>query len=130
MFHLAPPLLTGIDPATGRRRKLAIPGRIALPLFRALRHGRVLRGMPLDPFGWQAERRAERRLAGETERSIAAAIDALRPETMDIAVSLAEIPLHIRGFGPIKHKAMQEAEPQRRALLAALAAPPVSIAAE
>jgi len=130
VFHLAPPLLTGIDPATGRRRKLAIPGRIALPLFRALRHGRVLRGTPLDPFGWQAERRAERRLAGETERSIAAAIDALRPETMDIAVSLAEIPLHIRGFGPIKHKAMQEAEPQRRALLAALAAPPVSIAAE
>ncbi|MEJ1975336.1 MAG: DUF6537 domain-containing protein [Acetobacteraceae bacterium] len=78
-FHLAPPLITGLDPATGRRRKIAIPGRIALPLFRALRHGKLLRGTALDPFGWQAERRAERRLVRETERSIAAALDALRP---------------------------------------------------
>ena len=34
-FHLSPPLITGIDPATGRRRKVAIPGWLALPLFRA-----------------------------------------------------------------------------------------------
>ena len=33
-FHLSPPLITGIDPATGRRRKVAIPGWLALPLFR------------------------------------------------------------------------------------------------
>ncbi len=63
VFHLAPPLLARLDPATGRRRKLAISGRIALPLFRALRHGKILRGTPLDPFGWQAERRQERDLA-------------------------------------------------------------------
>jgi indolepyruvate ferredoxin oxidoreductase len=61
------------------------------------------------------------------------ALEALRPDTLDIAVSLAEIPLHVRGFGPVKDKAMQEAEPQRRALLAALAKSPdapASIAAE
>ena len=34
-FHLSPPLITGIDPATGRRRKIALPGWVALPLFRA-----------------------------------------------------------------------------------------------
>ncbi len=63
VFHMAPPLVSGTDPATGRRKKIAIPGRIALPLFRVLRHGKALRGTPLDPFGYQAERRAERALA-------------------------------------------------------------------
>ena len=130
VFHMAPPLISGTDPATGRRKKIAIPGRVALPLFRALRYGKVLRGTPLDPFGWQAERRAERALIGETERSIDAAIAALRPETLDTAVALADIPNHIRGFGPVKDKAMADAAPQRSALLAALSAQPVAIAAE
>ena len=130
VFHMAPPLISGTDPATGRRRKIAIPGRIALPLFRALRHGKVLRGTLLDAFGYQAERRAERALASETERSIEAAMAALRPETLDTAVALADIPNHIRGFGPVKDKAMMDAAPQRTALLAALNAKPVALAAE
>jgi indolepyruvate ferredoxin oxidoreductase len=130
VFHLAPPLISGIDPATGRRKKVAIPGRIALPLFRALRHGKALRGTPVDPFGWQGERRAERQLGRDTEASIISAIDALRPETLDTAVALADIPMAIRGFGPVKHKAMQEAAPHREALLAALNARPVALAAE
>ena len=130
VFHMAPPLISGRDPATGRRKKIAISGRIALPLFRVLRHGRILRGTPLDPFGYQAERRAERALARETERSIDAAIAALRPETLDTAVALADIPNHIRGFGPVKDKALQDAAPQRAALLAALNAPSLAIAAE
>ncbi len=130
VFHMAPPLISGTDPATGRRKKVAIPGRIALPLFRMLRHGKLVRGTPLDPFGYQAERRAERALIGETERSIDAAVAALRPETLDTAVALADIPNHIRGFGPVKHAAMQDAVQQRAALLAALNAKPVAIAAE
>ena len=130
VFHMAPPLVSGTDPATGRRRKVAIPGRIALPLFRLLRHGKVLRGTPLDPFGYQAERRAERGLAAETERSIGAAIAALRPATLETAVALADMPNHIRGFGPVKDKAMADAAPQRAALLAALDAPPLAMAAE
>ena len=130
VFHMAPPLISGIDPATGRRKKIAIPGRIALPLFRALRHGKILRGTPLDPFGWQAERRAERVLIGETERSIQAAMESLRPDTLDTAVALADIPNHIRGFGPVKDKAMRDAMPQRAALLDALHARPLAVAAE
>jgi indolepyruvate ferredoxin oxidoreductase len=130
VFHMAPPLISGVDPATGRRNKIAIPGRFALPLFRALRHGKILRGTPLDPFGWQADRRAERALIGETERSIQAAIESLRPETLDTAVALADIPNHIRGYGPVKEKAMRDAGPQRAALLDALNARPLAVAAE
>jgi indolepyruvate ferredoxin oxidoreductase len=130
VFHLAPPLLSRLDPATGRRKKIAIPGRIALPLFRALRHGKALRGTPFDPFGWQAERRAERQLARDTEASLTRAIDELRPHTLDTAIALAEIPQAVRGFGPVKEKSLQDAIPQRAALLAALSAPPIALAAE
>ncbi len=45
-------------------------------------------------------------------------------------MALADIPNHIRGFGPVKDKAMADAAPQRAALLSALAMPPVAVAAE
>ncbi len=64
VFHLSPPLIHRFDPATGRRGKIAIPGWFALPLFRVLRHGKVLRGTVLDLFGRQAERVWERALIG------------------------------------------------------------------
>ncbi len=68
VFHLSPPLTRGIDPATGRRRKVALPGWFALPLFRVLRHGKHLRGTPIDPFGRQQERRTERALIERVHR--------------------------------------------------------------
>ena len=130
VFHMAPPLVSGIDPATGRRRKVAIPGRVALPLFRVLQHGKLLRGTPLDPFGWQADRRAERAFARATEASLEQACERLQPATLDTAVALADIPMHVRGFGPVKEQAMREAEPRRAELLAALDTAPVARAAE
>ena len=130
VFHMAPPLISRIDPATGRKKKVAISGRVALPLFRLLRHGKVLRGTPLDPFGWQADRRAERAFARDTEASLEAAIGKLRPANLDTAIALADIPMHVRGFGPIKEAAMRDAAPQRATLLAALDTTPTALAAE
>jgi len=117
VFHLAPPLITRVDKATGRRRKIAIPGRIALPLFRALRHGKVLRGTPLDPFGWQADRRHEQALLAEYERDLREALPLLRRDTLGPATELARLPVEIRGYGPIKAAAMEAARPRRAALL-------------
>ena len=127
-FYLAPPL-TGTDPATGRPRKIALPGRIMAPLFRLLRHGRVLRGTPLDLFGWQAERRHERALAERYEQDMRQALAMVRPDTLDAAMALAELPMHIRGFGPVKAASIAAAEPQRLALLAQLQASQQAIAA-
>ena len=129
VFHLAPPG-TGTDPATGRPRKVAVPGRIALPLFRVLRHGRVLRGTPLDAFGWQSERRRERALIATYERDVGHALASLRPDTLDTAIGLADIPMHIRGFGPVKRQSMVDAEANRAALLTALDRAPTAVAAE
>ncbi len=125
MFHLAPPLISGVDKATGQRRKLAIPGRVALPLFRLLRHGKRLRGTPLDPFGWQAERREERALLVRYEADLREILPLLRPDTLECAAELARLPLEIRGFGPIKSAAIQQAAPRREALLARIRSPAV-----
>lgn len=130
VFHMAPPLITRMDKATGRRRKIAIPGRIALPLFRLLRHGRHLRGTALDPFGYQEDRRLERQLITQYEADMNHALATLRPGTLDIAAELAELPLHIRGFGPIKRDSAKSAEAKRVALLARLDAPAPAMAAE
>ena len=123
VFHMAPPLLSRLDSATGRRRKVKIPGRVALPLFRLLRHGKALRGSVLDPFGWQRERRMERRLADEYEQDLRHALDRVRPDTLAAAVSLAALPQDIRGFGPVKAASLEAGRPKREALLRRLDAP-------
>ncbi len=135
VFHMAPPLLTTLtglrDKATGRPKKIGIPGWMALPLFRVLRHGKRLRGTALDVFGHSAERRWERGLIGEYEADMRAALAALRPETLEAAVGLAELPDLIRGFGPVKEANRAKAMERREMLLARLKAPePVAVAAE
>ena len=127
-FYLAPPF-TGTDPATGRPRKLALPGRVMGPLFRILQHGRVLRGTPLDPFGYMAERRQERAFADRYERDMTRVLTVLRADTLHAAVGLAEIPMHIRGYGPVKAASIAAAEPQWAALLVQLNAMPDAAAA-
>lgn len=127
VFHMAPPLLSRMDAATGRRRKIAVPGAIALPLFRLLRHGKALRGTPLDLFGWQHERRAERAFARQYERDIRAILPKLRIDTMDAATSLAALPMAVRGFGSVKAAAMADVGPQREALLAAILQPAATV---
>ena len=129
-FHMAPPLITRRDPATGRRRKIAVPGRVALPLFRLLRHGKTLRGTSFDPFGWQEDRRVERAMIAAYEADMARAIPAARAGRVAEAVALARLPLEVRGFGPIKLAAWRDIASRRAALLAALDAAPVAVAAE
>jgi indolepyruvate ferredoxin oxidoreductase len=130
-FHMSPPLVTRIDPRTGRRNKIAIPGWLAMPMFRLLRYGKAVRGTTLDPFGYQAERRAERALIEQYIADMRAALAELRPDTMATVTALASLPDTIRGFGPVKDNARAKAEVRRRELLAALRDQPVvALAAE
>ncbi len=128
VFHLSPPVIARMDPATGRRKKMAIPGWVALPLFRLLRHGKRLRGTGFDVFGGQAERQAERALIEQYVGDLRTIAGSLRPETLMTALELAGVPDMIRGFGPVKDANRVKAEAQRRALLDRLAAPPAPLA--
>jgi indolepyruvate ferredoxin oxidoreductase len=128
-FYLSVPFLPGSDPATGRRRKIALPGWFALPMFRVLRHGKHLRGTVFDLFGRQQERRMERALAKQYVDDLRLALGALRPETLDVAVAIAQLPDMIRGFGPIKAANRMKAEQQRNDLVPHLTTAGVAVTA-
>ncbi|PWR18901.1 indolepyruvate ferredoxin oxidoreductase family protein [Zavarzinia compransoris] len=116
--HLSPPLLAGADPATGRPAKRAF-GPPVFALFRLLKRLKFLRGTAFDPFGWTAERRAERALR-ETYLALAEEIARdLTPARHDIAVALMAQTARVRGFGPVKAAAMAAVARDRAPLLAA-----------
>ncbi len=109
-MHLAPPAL-------GERKR-----RFGPWMFRAmglLRHGKVLRGTALDPFGRTEERRAERALPDEFR----AGIERLLANPA-LAADWAEAWAGVKGFGPIKARNLAAT----RSRLAAIEAP--AIAAE
>ena len=102
-----------------------------MPLFRVLRHGKLVRGSVLDPFGYQTERRQERALIAQYTADLRGVLDRLTTANFDTAVALAELPDQIRGFGPVKDANRAKAEVRRTELLAALDRPaPVAMAAE
>eukprot|EP01034_Spumella_vulgaris_P037397 gene37396-46139_t len=118
---LAPPLLSRIDPATGRPKKRKF-GPWVFPLLRMLGGLKGLRGTRLDPFGYTEERRMERALVETFEAQVRAAAANLTRDNLAQAVELARLPQEIRGFGPVKHQAMEQYQRQVAALTAA---PPV-----
>ena len=115
-IHLAPPLLSKTDPRTGRPKKRAF-GPWIFPVLTALAKLKRLRGTRFDPFGWTAERRMERQLIEDYERTISDILPALSPERHETAVELAKIPDMIRGFGPIKAAAVERAKQRERELI-------------
>ncbi len=128
-FHLAPPIL-GRDPQSGHLEKRAY-GPWVLMLFRLLARLRFLRGTPFDIFGRSPERRLERHLIGDYERTVGETLELLSPERHALAVEIAQLPLEIRGFGHIKEAAVETAKAKEEALLARYrAAPAPALAAE
>jgi indolepyruvate ferredoxin oxidoreductase len=130
-YHMAPPLLSkeGHD---GRPQKRAFgPGMgrwLAL-----LAKGKRLRGTMFDPFGRTDERRMERALIAEYEADMAHWLSKADDGNIALLVELAELPLGIRGFGPVKAGNAESAAKRRQELLAALSGggtPAVAQAAE
>jgi len=115
-FHLAPPLIAKRDPATGIPKKQTF-GSWVLPIFRILAKLKVLRGTPLDIFGYTTERKLERRQIKNYESVVNILLDNLSPSNHAIAVEIASLPLRIRGFGHVKEKARQETQVFEKRLL-------------
>lgn len=125
-YHLAPPLLPGRD-AAGRPRKRAFGPWIAW-LFPALARIKVLRGTALDPFGYTTERRMERRLIRDYERDLARWLADPSSERHAALIALAELPLSIKGFGPVKARNAQAAAKRRAEIIAMLEAGGATVA--
>jgi indolepyruvate ferredoxin oxidoreductase len=107
-YHLAPPLLASGKDALGRPRKRSF-GPWMMQGFRWLAKLRFLRGSAFDIFGYSADRRLERNLIAGYESDVEFLLPRLSPEIVPIAVELLSLPDRIRGYGPVKDKAVHDA---------------------
>ena len=114
-FHLAPPLFARKN-AQGQLQKKEY-GSWMLGAFGVLAKLRGLRGTPLDVFGYTAERRGERALIGEYEKTIALLLNKLDGGNVDLAADIASIPEHIRGYGHVKEAHLHKAKAREAELL-------------
>jgi indolepyruvate ferredoxin oxidoreductase len=94
--------------------------------FKVLKHLKFLRGTALDPVGHTDERKMERRLRDEYVQTIRELLPKLSAENHALAVEIAEVPEHIRGFGHVKERHVEKAEKLRTELLRRWAKPGIA----
>ena len=124
-YHLAPPLLSKLGP-DGRPLKRQFGAWIE-KAFGVLARFKFLRGTPFDVFGYSVERRMERDLIKQYEADLAAFAFSEKPADIAALQELAELPLQIRGFGPVKHSNYEKAAKRRLELLDVLRNPPPTV---
>jgi indolepyruvate ferredoxin oxidoreductase len=116
-FLLAPPIFNKPDPRTGEARKSEFGGWM-MPAFRILAKLKRFRGTALDIFGYTEERRTERRLITDYEQTVAELLAHLDGENRKLAVEIASVPEHIRGFGHVKRRHLDGAKKKEAELVA------------
>jgi indolepyruvate ferredoxin oxidoreductase len=101
-------------------------------MLRLLAKFKILRNTPLDVFGYTAERKMERALIKQYEGDMKQWLPKASADTLEPLIALAELPLQIRGFGPVKLESEVKAAKRREELLIALqqAGSPMKNAAE
>ena len=115
-FHLAPPLLGRVDEHSGEPVKTEF-GPWMMQAFKVLAWMKFLRGGAFDIFGRTEERRRERQMIGDYEALIDTVLDGLNASNHDVAVDLAAVPEHIRGYGHVKERHLEEAAKMQAELL-------------
>jgi len=120
-FHLAPPLLAKRnDKGELVKREY---GSWMFAAFRLLAKLRFLRGSALDIFGYTEERRSERQLIADYEKTIDELLAKLAADNHGLAVQIASIPEEIRGYGHVKARHLEAAKAKEAKLLEAWRAP-------
>src|SRR5690606_17652522 len=122
---LSPPVLHGGEAAGGQTAGAA-GGRPAKHRFgpqwgwllKALRHGKVLRGTPLDPMAWTRDRREDRAVLAEFCAVLARILERLDASTHEEACRLIELADQIKGYGPVRQAGAAQVRPQWAAFLA------------
>ncbi|WP_102947227.1 indolepyruvate ferredoxin oxidoreductase family protein [Stenotrophomonas sp. VV52] len=115
-FHLAPPLFAKKD-EQGRLIKQEY-GPWMLKAFGLLAKLKFLRGGTFDVFGRTEERRGERQLIADYEQTVALLLEGLSDDRVALAVEIASIPEHIRGYGHVKEAHLHKAKAREAVLLA------------
>jgi indolepyruvate ferredoxin oxidoreductase len=101
-YHMAPPLWTKTDPASGEPLKRTFGPWMGYAL-RLLARLKGLRGTWLDPF----DHAAERRLITHYEKTLDILLAGLNADNYALAVEIATLPAQIRGYGPVREKSQR-----------------------
>jgi indolepyruvate ferredoxin oxidoreductase len=125
--HFAPPftipvvdwLIERRDPRTGRMKKWRIPARWFLPFLSVMARFKFLRGTPFNVFGRTAHRRLEQQIRRDYEATVDQLLESLGPRNLDIAVEIASLPEHVRGFEQVREHQIEKARAKQEELLAA-----------
>jgi indolepyruvate ferredoxin oxidoreductase len=128
-FHLAPPVFARRDKATGHLLKKEYGGWM-IHAFRLLARLKFLRGTALDPFGYTAERKTERKLIDDYLAMIEQRSANLKGEQIPVLARLARLPETIRGYGHIKEQSIGKATAEKARLEAELENSRFAVAAE
>lgn len=115
-FHLAPPLFAKRDEQGQLQKKEYGPWMFKA--FGLLAKFKGLRGSRFDVFGYTEERRGERQLIADYEKTLQELIGSLDARRLTLAVDIASIPEHIRGYGHVKEAHLHEAKAREATLLA------------
>ncbi len=124
---MAPPVISRIDPATGRPKKRAF-GPWIFPVLRQLAKLKGLRGTWADPFGRSEERRHEREMVAMAFADVALVTERVGEAPYGLLVEIARIPSTVKGFGPVKEANRAAALQKRETLLVQLDAQPAVMA--
>lgn len=106
-FYLAPPLFSQKDPFTGELKKKRY-GSWMMIGFQILARLKGLRGTPFDIFGYTKERKQEKALISEYEALIKDILENVNAKNYEISVELASLPEHIRGYGHVKRRHIED----------------------
>jgi indolepyruvate ferredoxin oxidoreductase len=121
-FNLAPPWLAKRNPETGEPGKRTY-GPWMLRVFKVLAQLKGLRGTPLDLFGYQNLRWLERQLIKDYEGTVEELLAGLNQENHALAIQIASIPEHIRGYDRVKEDHLAKAKARETELLTAFRKP-------
>jgi indolepyruvate ferredoxin oxidoreductase len=114
-FNLAPPLLARRD-SEGHLVKSEY-GPWIRHAFGLLKRLKFLRGGAFDVFGRSEERRLERQWIADYFAALDQLLAGLSRDNHHLAVEIAEVPEHIRGFGHVKERHEKAAREQWLRLL-------------
>jgi indolepyruvate ferredoxin oxidoreductase len=126
-YHLAPPILSRMNKATGRPDKIAF-GSWMKHGFLMLARFKRLRGTAFDIFGYTAERRVERKLIEDYEALLRVLADRISADTEQTIARLLNLPDVVRGYGPVKEANIEKMQKQKADLLSILERPVAEVA--
>jgi len=105
-YNLAPPLFSKRDKRTGRPAKRRFGAAMGSG-FALLARLTALRGTPLDPFGYGAHRRMERRLIADYTTLVSEVLATVAPHNIVQAEALLRAHNAVRGYDVVKEASLE-----------------------